>query len=60
MSVQVIELGRRDLQASQEKTITAKTCKNCGAPLRGNKCDYCGTEYEEVKHYAAHPDDRKV
>lgn len=20
-------------------------CKNCGAPLHGNKCEYCGTEY---------------
>lgn len=20
-------------------------CKNCGAPLHGIKCDYCGTEY---------------
>lgn len=25
-------------------------CKNCGAPLHGHKCDYCGTEYPE---YAA-------
>lgn len=20
-------------------------CKNCGAPLHGRKCEYCGTEY---------------
>ena len=20
-------------------------CKNCGAPLHGNHCEYCGTEY---------------
>lgn len=20
-------------------------CKNCGAPLKLNKCEYCGTEY---------------
>jgi len=20
-------------------------CKNCGAPLNGYKCEYCGTEY---------------
>ena len=20
-------------------------CKNCGAPLHGNRCEYCGTEY---------------
>lgn len=24
----------------------ARICKNCGAPLHGYKCDYCGTEYE--------------
>lgn len=22
-----------------------KNCKNCGAPLHGCKCEYCGTEY---------------
>lgn len=22
-------------------------CINCGAPLHGNKCQYCGTEYNE-------------
>lgn len=22
------------------------TCINCGAPLTGIKCEYCGTEYE--------------
>lgn len=21
-------------------------CINCGAPLHGGKCEYCGTEYE--------------
>ena len=20
-------------------------CKNCGAPLHGSRCEYCGTEY---------------
>lgn len=20
-------------------------CKNCGAPLKKSKCEYCGTEY---------------
>lgn len=24
------------------------TCINCGAPLKGLKCEYCGTEYENV------------
>lgn len=28
-------------------TMIAKTCINCGAPLTGNKCEYCGTEYGE-------------
>lgn len=23
-------------------------CINCGAPLHGNKCEYCGTEYKNV------------
>ena len=22
-------------------------CVNCGAPLHGSKCEYCGTEYPE-------------
>lgn len=24
-------------------------CKNCGAPLKNYKCDYCGSEYEYVQ-----------
>ena len=24
-------------------------CKNCGAPLHGYKCDYCGSTYDERK-----------
>ena len=28
-------------------------CVNCGAPLHGNKCDYCGTEYNSDGVYAA-------
>ena len=24
-----------------------RNCVNCGAPLNGYKCDYCGTEYKE-------------
>ena len=24
-------------------------CKNCGAPLTGDKCEYCGTEYSNIK-----------
>lgn len=22
-------------------------CKNCGAPLHGSKCDYCGSTYKD-------------
>lgn len=25
--------------------MTAKICTRCGAPLKGHKCEYCGTEY---------------
>ena len=25
---------------------TAQTCIRCGAPLTGNKCEYCGTTYK--------------
>ncbi len=28
-----------------EKTKSLTNCKNCGAPLTGTKCEYCGTEY---------------
>lgn len=24
-------------------------CINCGAPIRGNKCEYCGSEYRGEK-----------
>ena len=49
MSVHVIELGRREQQISCETKLIAKSCKNCGAPMRSNKCEYCGTEYESAK-----------
>jgi len=45
MSVQVIALGRHEQQAGCEEKLIAKTCAKCGAPLRSNKCEYCGTEY---------------
>lgn len=49
MSVHVIELGRREQQISCETILIAKSCKNCGAPMQSNKCEYCGTEYESAK-----------
>ena len=24
-------------------------CRNCGAPVKGNRCEYCGTEYPDTK-----------
>lgn len=26
-------------------------CKNCGAPLRDGRCEYCGTEYKETDEF---------
>lgn len=27
-------------------------CRNCGAPIKGNRCEYCGTEYpDQVESY---------
>lgn len=28
-----------------EKNTKLTNCKNCGAPLTGTKCEYCGTDY---------------
>ena len=30
---------------SRIKEPLPTNCKNCGAPLHGSRCDYCGTEY---------------
>ena len=27
------------------KDIEPRICSRCGAPLKGHKCEYCGTEY---------------
>lgn len=49
MGVAVITMGRHDLQSAYEIKATAKTCIKCNAPLRSNKCEYCGTEYESER-----------
>lgn len=28
------------------KKLKPRICTNCGAPLKGLKCEYCGTEYD--------------
>ena len=45
---EIIEWSKKNT----EKLITIEkeepkihNCKNCGAPLHNNKCEYCGTEY---------------
>ena len=30
----------------EEKELKPRTCPNCGAPVRGRVCDYCGTHFE--------------
>lgn len=30
--------------------MKALKCGSCGAPLKGNACEYCGTRYGDVKH----------
>ena len=31
------------------KTKPPTNCRNCGAPLHGSVCEYCGTEYGEAQ-----------
>ena len=52
MSVHVIDIGRRE-DYTEAQTIYPKTCQKCGAPLKDNKCEYCGTEYvDDAKELA--------
>lgn len=41
------ELGLKPIELVTPETVNRKltNCKNCGAPLTGNKCEYCGTIY---------------
>ena len=29
-------------------------CRNCGAPIKGNRCEYCGTEYPDERESYIH------
>lgn len=33
--------------STKPSQLKMTNCKNCGAPLHGNRCEYCGTEYAE-------------
>jgi predicted RNA-binding protein with PUA domain len=35
----------KEMTSYQENKIKITNCKNCGAPLKKSKCEYCGTEY---------------
>ncbi len=32
-------------EPEESKVLQPLECKNCGAPLHGSRCEYCGTEY---------------
>ena len=49
MSVHVIDLGRTFPRDICEDKPIAQTCEKCGAPLRNNKCEYCGTVYASAR-----------
>lgn len=33
------------ITVERPKSEQLTNCKNCGAPLHGSRCEYCGTEY---------------
>ena len=37
------------LQSLASTSPEPRNCQNCGAPLHGDKCEYCGTEYRTNK-----------
>lgn len=38
------------LELTEQYELQAKNCPNCGAPLTGISCSYCGTEFEVVNN----------
>lgn len=36
--------GMLATMAKYKKSQSVCNCPNCGAPIHGNKCEYCGTE----------------
>ena len=45
---QKLERRCERLEAIVESFKIPQVCERCGAPLAGNKCEYCGTEYVVV------------
>lgn len=53
ISIADVQTGITDIYGSESfggYTYTKRgpkvtTCKNCGAPVHNNICEYCGTEY---------------
>ena len=37
-------IGERFRYLQEKMKHSTTNCPNCGAPLHGHKCDYCGTE----------------
>lgn len=40
-------LGYTKGRGERKKRLEEGICPSCGAPMRGNKCEYCGTDYTE-------------
>lgn len=42
------EIGTPNMDVPTIKSMTPKltNCKNCGAVLHSNRCEFCGTEYD--------------
>ena len=38
-------IGERFRYLQEKMKHSTTNCPNCGAPLHGHKCDYCGTEH---------------
>lgn len=40
------EQGTLDVPTTKNMIPKLTNCKNCGAPLHSNRCEFCGTEYD--------------
>ena len=37
------------VEIKEKKKLSVLVCPNCGAPVNGNECEYCGSRFEEVR-----------